>query len=206
MATTTFRYLAIAGFLGGFSSIAFGSWAIAMFERIFDISNQSAGARYGSAALLGGMGGVLLMGFLCDRLSKKDARAPYILSAFGLLGFTLITMGMCFVEDVRLATALVYPASILGGGWVVALYAALQDLFPSRLRATATSIFAFGLTFAGLVLGVMVVGWANDFFSAKYGAEAIRYSMALTLLSGIPASFYIFRAGKTAEIDRQTLA
>jgi len=162
MATTTFRYLAIAGFLGGFSSIAFGSWAIAMFERIFDISNQSAGARYGSAALLGGMGGVLLMGFLCDRLSKKDARAPYILSAFGLLGFTLITMGMCFVEDVRLATALVYPASILGGGWVVALYAALQDLFPSRLRATATSIFAFGLTFAGLVLGVMVVGWANE--------------------------------------------
>lgn len=206
MAVPTFRYLTIAGALGGFSSIAFGSWAVAMFERIFDISNQSAGARYGTAALLAGMGGVLLMGFLCDRLSKKYARAPYMLSAFGLLGFTLITIGMCFSKDVGLATALVYPSSILGGGWVVAIYAALQDLLPAKLRATATSIFAFGLTFAGLVLGVMVVGWANDFFSANYGDDAIRYSMALTLLGGIPASFYIYRAGKTADDDRENLA
>ena len=206
MAVKTFRYLTIAGFLGGFSSIAFGSWAVAMFERIFDISNQSAGARYGTAALLAGMGGVLLMGFLCDRFSKKYARAPYVLSACGLLGFTLITIAMCFTQDVDLATALVYPSSILGGGWVVAIIAALQDLFPSKLRATATSIFSFGLTFAGLVLGVMVVGWANDYFSANYGVDAIRYSMALTLLGGIPAAFYIYRAGKTADMDRQFLA
>ncbi len=206
MAVRTFRYLTIAGFLGGFSSIAFGSWAIAMFERMFEISNQSAGARYGSAALLGGMGGVLLMGFLCDKLSKKYARAPYVLSACGLLGFTLLTMIMCFTKDLGTATALVYPSSILGGGWVVALYAALQDLCPAKLRATATSIFAFGLTFAGLVLGVMVVGWANDYFTAEYGNQAIRYSMALTLLGALPAAFYIYRAGKTADSDRVSLA
>ncbi|WP_371395289.1 spinster family MFS transporter [Fretibacter rubidus] len=206
MATPTFRYVTIAAVFGGFSSIAFGSWAIAMFERIFDISNQSAGARYGTAALLSGMCGVLLMGFLCDRLSKKSPRAPYILSSFGLLGFTLITIAMCFSNDVGLATALVYPSSLMGAGWVVAIYAALQDLLPAKLRATATSIFAFGLTFAGLVVGVMAVGWANDFFSAKYGTDAIRYSMALTLLTGLPASFYIFQAGKTADADRQSLA
>lgn len=206
MAVRTFKYLTIAGFLGGFSSIAFGSWAVAMFERIFDISNQSAGARYGTAALLAGMGGVLLMGILCDKFSKTYVRAPYILSAFGLLGFALITIGMCFSKEVGFATALVYPSSILGGGWVVALYAALQDLLPAKLRATGTSIFAFGLTFAGLVLGVMVVGWANDYFSAQYGADAIRYSMALTLLGAIPAAWFIFQAGKTADSDRQSLA
>lgn len=206
MGTPAFKYLTIAAFLGGFSTIAFGSWAIAMFERIFDISNQSAGARYGTAALLAGMVGVLLMGFLCDLFSKKTSRAPYILSASGLLGFTLITIGMCFSKDVALATALVYPASILGAGWVVAVQAALQDLLPAELRATATSIWAFALTFAGLVLGVLVVGWANDYFSAQYGADAIRYSMALTLLAGIPAAWYIYRAGNSADIDRQALA
>jgi len=206
MATPAFRYVTIAAFFGGFSTIAFGSWAIAMFERIFDISNQSAGALYGTAALLAGMVGVLLMGILCDQFSKKSARAPYMLSSFGLLGFTLIAIGMCFSKDVGLATALVYPASILGAGWVVAVQAALQDLLPAELRATATSIWAFALTFAGLVLGVLVVGWANDYFSAQYGADAIRYSMALTLLGGIPAAWYIYRAGKTADLDRQSLA
>lgn len=206
MGTPAFKYLVYAAFLGGFSTIAFGSWAIAMFERIFDISNQSAGARYGTGALLAGMLGVLMMGVLCDLLSKKNVRAPYILSASGLLGFTLIAIGMCFAGDVGLATALVYPASILGAGWVVAVQAALQDLLPAQLRATATSIWAFALTFAGLVLGVLVVGWANDFFSAQYGNDAIRYSMALTLLGGIPAAWYIYRAGKTADLDRQNLS
>jgi len=206
MATPAFKYLVIAAFLGGFSTIAFGSWAIAMFERIFDISNQSAGARYGTAALLAGVVGVLLMGFLCDLFSKKTVKAPYILSAFGLFGFTLIAIGMCFSKEVNLATALVYPASILGAGWVVAVQAALQDLLPAELRATATSIWAFALTFAGLVLGVLVVGWFNDYLSAQYGSDAIRYSMSLTLLGGIPAAWYIYRAGKTADLDRIALA
>jgi len=206
MATPAFKYLTIAAFFGGFSTIAFGSWAIAMFERIFDISNQSAGARYGTAALLAGMVGVLLMGFLCDQFSKKDARAPYLLSSFGLLGFTLVAIGMCFSKDVGLATALVYPASILGAGWVVAVQAALQDLLPAELRATATSIWAFALTFAGLVIGVLVVGWVNDYLNAEYGADAIRYSMALTLLGGIPAAWYIYLAGRTADQDRRSLA
>ena len=205
MATPTFKYLIIAASLGGFSTIAFGSWAVAMFERIFDISNQSAGARYGTAALLAGMVGVLLMGFLCDLFSKRNPRTPYILSASGLLAFTIITIGMCFVQDVGIATLLVYPASLLGAGWVVALYAGLQDLLPAEIRATGTSIFAFPLTFAGLVLGVLVVGLVNDYLNAQFGADAIRYSMALTLLAAIPASWCIFRAGKTADQDRQSL-
>jgi len=200
------NYLTMAAFLGGFSTIAFGTWAVAMFERIFDISNQSAGARYGGAALLAGMIGVLLMGYLCDRFSQKDIRAPYKLSALGLLGFTIIGIFMCFVEDVGTATLLVYPASLLGAGWVVAVQAALQDLLPAQLRATATSIWAFALTFAGLVLGVLVVGGINDFLSAKYGVDAIRYSMAMTLLAGIPASLYIFRAGGYADQDRRALS
>jgi len=206
MGTSTFKYLIIAASLGGFSTIAFGSWAVAMFERIFDISNQSAGARYGTAALLAGVIGVLLMGFLCDLLSNKNARAPYILSATGLFAFTIITIGMCFAEDVGFATLLVYPASLLGAGWVVALYAGLQDLLPAEIRATGTSIFAFPLTFAGLVLGVLVVGLVNDYLEAQYGADAIRYSMALTLTAAIPAAWCVFRAGKTADIDRQSLA
>ncbi len=206
MGTPAFKYLTIAAFFGGFSTIAFGSWAIAMFERIFDISNQSAGARYGTGALLAGMVGVLLMGFLCDLFSKKDVRAPYILSALGLFGFTVIAIGMCFSQNVEMASALVYPASILGAGWVVAVQAALQDLLPAQLRATGTSIWAFALTFAGLVLGVLVVGWVNDYLSAAYGADAIRYSMSLTLLGGIPAAWYIYRAGKTAELGQRALS
>jgi len=177
-ARRAFRYLTIAAFLGGFATIAFGHWAVSMFERIFTISNDAAGVAYGFPALVAGMIGVLLMGLLCDRASKRSPRGPYNLSAFGLLGFTIIAIIICFAKSVKLGSGLVYPASILGAGWVVAVQAALQDLLPAQLRATATSIWAFALTFAGLVLGVMVVGGANDYLNAAYGSDAVRYSMA----------------------------
>ena len=85
------------------------------------------------------------------------------------------------------------------------MQAALQDLLPAEMRATATAIWAFALTFAGLVIGVMTVGTLNDFLAAQYGNNAIRYSMALTLMVAIPASLLIFRAGKTADADRIAL-
>ena len=59
---------------------------------------------------------------------------------------------------------------------------------------------------SGQTFGVLVVGWVNDYLAAQYGVDAIRYSMALTLLGGIPAAWYIFRAGKFAERDRVSLA
>ena len=81
----TYRNLIWAAALGGFASISFGSWAVAMFERIFDIANTEANTRYGGTAMLSGIIGVLLMGWLCDLGSKKDNRTPYRLSSICLL-------------------------------------------------------------------------------------------------------------------------
>ena len=200
-----YRNLVWSAALGGFASIAFGSWAVAMFERIFDIANTEANTRYGGTAMLAGIIGVLAMGWLCDRGSKNNIQTPYRLSAAGLFAFAVISIGLCFSPQVGLATLLVIPASLLGAGWVVAVQAALQDLLPAEMRATATAIWAFALTFAGLVIGVMTVGTLNDFLAAQYGNNAIRYSMALTLIVAIPASLLIFRAGKTADADRIAL-
>jgi len=176
-----------------------------LFERIFQISNEEATARYFLTTVSASIIGVLVMGYLCDRGSKTDARAPYRYSAIGFLGFALIAIAICFIANVNLATILVFPAALLGAGWVVAIQAALQDLVPAEHRATATAIWAFALTFAGLVIGVLFVGAFNDYLWESYGALAIRYSMALTLGVAIPACWFIYQAGYTAEQDRHNL-
>ncbi len=202
----SFRNLTYAAILGGFASVSFGSWAIALFERIFEISNTDATKRYFMTTVAASIIGVLAMGYLCDRGSKKDPSAPYRYSSLGFLGFTLIAICICFVPDVNLATFLVFPAALLGAGWVVAVQAALQDLVPAELRATATAIWAFALTFAGLVVGVQFVGVLNDFLYKSYGSLAIRFSMALTMSVAIPACYVIYRGGTTADADRKILA
>jgi MFS family permease len=114
-------------------------------------------------------------------------------------------MAVCLTENIQIATLLAFPAGLLGGGWVVALQAALQDLLPGKIRATSSSIWAFALTFAGLVGGVQFAGFMIDMFANYPPDIAIRYALTITLLPCIPASFLIASAGYTIISDRETL-
>ncbi len=204
-ARRSFRFMTIGTALGGFASYGFGIWAPTLFARAFDLSLTEANARYGGPSFIAGITGALVLGILCDRLTTKDVRWPFRLSAIGLVGFFVSMIILCFVEDVNIATLLTLPAGLMAGGWVIAMQAALQDLLPAKARATGTALWGFALTFTGLALGVWFVGLANDFFTAKYADQAIRYALAVTLLTAIPAIFCILMAGKTVEQDREIL-
>ena len=93
----------------------------------------------------------------------------------------------------------------MAGGWVITIQSALPDFLPAKVRATGTAIWAFALTFSGLALGVLFVGFATDVLSEIYGPQAIRASMALTLLPAIPAIILLLLSGRTVQADRATL-
>lgn len=205
-ARRSFRFMTIGTALGGFASYGFGIWAPTLFARAFDLSLTEANARYGGPSFIAGITGALVLGILCDRLTAKDVRWPFRLSAFGLVGFFVSMIILCFVEDVNVATLLTLPAGLMAGGWVIAMQAALQDLLPAKARATGTALWGFALTFTGLALGVWFVGKLNDIFTTQYGVQAIRYALAITLLAAIPSMICILLAGRTVETDRVILA
>lgn len=205
-ALRTYRLMVFGTALGGFASYGFGYWAPTLFVRAFDLTPKIAGARYGGPSFIAGITGAIVLGVLCDRLTSKDSRWPFRLCAIGLIGFGLTMIILCFSDDVNIATALTLPAGLMAGGWVIAMQSALQDLLPSKMRATGSALWAFGLTFVGLAIGVQGVGIANDLFTARFGDQAIRYSMALTLLTTFPAALCILAAGKTMDTDRIKIA
>lgn len=205
-ARPSFRRLAIGTALGGFASYGFGYWAPTMFARAFSLTTEAANARYGFPAFVAGLTGAIVIGILCDRLSSKDARWPFRLAAIGLVGFFATMIVLCFTSSVNLATALTLPAGLLAGGWVIAMQAALQDLLPAKPRATGTAIWGFCLAFTGMVLGVWIVGVMNDVFQARFGEQAIRYSMAITLSATLPSALFLWLAGKNVDEDRKILA
>ena len=205
MKKRSFALLCMGTALGGLASYAFGFWAVAMFERLFELTTDEANTRYGFTAVLSGLTGAIAVGILCDKLSAKNPNWPFRLSAIGLIGFCISMLLMCFTEDVNFATLMVVPAGLLAGGWVIALQSALQDLLPASQRATGTAIWGFALTFTGMVIGVWSLGVLNDYFAVEYGEKAIRYSMSMALLIAIPAALIIMTAGRTVEKDRQEL-
>ena len=201
----SFRFMTIGTALGGYASYGFGIWAPTLFARAFDLSLADANKAYGGPSFIAGITGALVLGFVCDRLASKDARWPFRLSAIGLLGFFTTMFILCFVDKIGIAIALTFPAGLMAGGWVIAMQSALQDLLPSKSRATGTAIWGFALTFCGLVLGVQLVGVINDALSAQFGDQAIRYALAATLLAAIPAIICILMAGRTVQADRLKL-
>ncbi|NNC39046.1 MAG: MFS transporter [Hyphomonadaceae bacterium] len=204
-AQRSFRFMTLGTALGGFASYGFGIWAPTLFARAFDLSLTEANARYGGPSFLAGITGAIVLGILCDRLSSKDARWPFRLSAIGLVGFFVTMFILCFVNDILIATLLTFPAGLMAGGWVIAQQSALQDLLPAKARATGTAIWAFALTFTGLALGVWFAGAATDWLSPQYGDQSIRYAMAATLLFTIPAVIFLLMAGKSVAADREAL-
>lgn len=201
----SFRLMTFGTALGGFASYGFGYWAPTLFARAFDLTPTIAASRYGGPSFIAGITGAIILGVICDRLASRDARWPFRLCAIGLSGFCLTMLILCFTESVNFATLLTFPAGLLAGGWVIAMQSALQDLLPAKARATGTSIWAFALTFTGLALGVQFAGSATDWLSGQYGNDAIRYSLALTLLVNIPAILLILMAGRSVEADRKAL-
>ena len=202
----SFRFMTIGTALGGFASYGFGIWAPTLFSRGFELSLTEANARYGGPSFIAGITGALIIGVLCDRLTSKDDRWPFWLSAIGLIGFFISMTILCFVDNVNLATILTLPAGLMAGGWVIAMQAALQDLLPAQARATGTALWAFALTFTGLALGVQFVGVLNELLTSHFGDQAIRYAMAVTLLAALPSVWFILIAGKTFEVDREYLS
>lgn len=201
----SFRLMTLGTAFGGFSSYGFGIWAPTLFARAFDLSLAEANSRYGLPSFASGITGALLLGIVCDRLASKDAAWPFRLASIGLAGFFASMFALCFVNDVNIATALCFPAGLMAGGWVIAMQSALQDLLPSKARASGSAIWGFALAFSGLALGVLFVGSITDILSVNYGENAIRISMAITLLPVIPSVILLFLAGRTVQADRAAL-
>lgn len=202
----SYRKLAIGAALGGFGGYTFGFWGPTLFARAFELNLTEANARFGFAFGLFGLAGVLLLGWLSDRLAPRDARWPARLSAIGVAGSALCMIGACYAPNANIATLFAVPAGILGGGWMVALQSSLQDLMPGTTRSTGTSILAFGLTFGGLVFGVQAAGVLTDLFSGAFGDQAVRHALAVILLACLPAGWLILSAADTLTQDAKDLA
>ena len=73
------------------------------------------------------------------------------------------------------------PSGLLGGGWAPAVYAAVQQLAPARMRAVGASIIVLFITLLGQGAGPFAIGLLNDAFESRFGVNAIRASMTLLL-------------------------
>ncbi len=152
-------------------------------ERVFGFAPKEIGTLFFAAGLLS-MIGYYLAGWLCDRMTVRDAswalRLPVIFLTFNL------TIALVYYQapnsSVVVALALTVP--LLPGVLPIVL-ATVQNLSPATMRARAAAILLTVSTLVGLGCGAPLAGAISDALTPTYGHTAIRWSLMSIVITGV---------------------
>jgi MFS family permease len=151
----------------GYGMVAFigyaaGYWSAPYAERAFGISKALIGWTVGAPGALAGFLGVIMGGFLADRLQARHANGRVMVVLLGLLA-TAVPLYATYRADtfasfaVRNFITVMCYSSALGGA-----AAASQALVLPRMRGTATATFFIATTLVGLSLGPFMAGYVSS--------------------------------------------
>ncbi len=168
----------------GFPSISFvtygvGFWSPPFMQRVHGESIADAGLYLGLGAAVGGFLGIVLGGFLADRLKVRYANARLYIG----LGIPILALpfafGFLYTDSVVVAYVCSFVFSILSPAWIGSGTSTTNDLVMPRMRAVASAYYVLMNTFLGLALGPYLMGQISDAYIAggTDAGEALRSAM-----------------------------
>ncbi|PVX27976.1 spinster family MFS transporter [Sphingomonas pokkalii] len=189
-AKPSFWLLAFGAAAGSMCGYGVAFWLPSLILRSFQLNLAQVGQFFGGLALTGGVAGILLGGWLGDRLGGRDrkwyALAPAICY---VLGLPLFVVGV-LAQSWQAAFLLFVVPQALVYVWLGPVLTAVQHLVPPQMRATASASFLLINNLIGLGLGSWVIGLLSKQLTPAYGAaDGLRYAIAaglgLYLVAGI---------------------
>jgi MFS family permease len=75
--------------------------------------------------------------------------------------------------------------SVLGSFFTAPFMSTIQGVAPLRMRAFAAAISTLISTLVGLAAGPLLVGVLADSFGARFGADALRYSLLVPTVAPV---------------------
>jgi predicted MFS family arabinose efflux permease len=135
--------------------------------------------------------GILLGGYLTDRLSRVDARWRLWLPALACFLVTPSAVLFLFGESRWVWMAGLGFDSLLLLTHVAPVYALAMEVAGPKRRALALSVLMLASMLVGSGMGPLLVGYLNDHMKGL-GPEAIRYSlMVAAIFPGVSAAMLI---------------
>ena len=130
----------LGGGLMSFTTYSFMFWSAPFLLRSHGVSASEAGFYLMIASVLGGGGGVILGGWLSDRLKQRAAAGRLQLVVVSLLLVIPTALGFLFAPSAPLAYALAVAFNVASTLWVGSANAAITELVLPRMRAISTAV------------------------------------------------------------------
>lgn len=190
------RFAEVAALLAGkpsFWLLAFGAamssmvgyglafWLPSLLQRSFALDLVQVSHFIGGLLILGGVAGMLLGGWLGDRLGSRDrAYLAYLPAGAFVIGVPLFAAGI-YSSDARLAFLLFLVPQAMAYVWLGPVLSAVQLLVVPAHRSTASALFLLINNLIGLGGGIYALGALSQALAPTYGQDALRYSMLYSL-------------------------
>jgi predicted MFS family arabinose efflux permease len=193
----TLWWIILSGLLFNFNAYAINVFQTPFLQRFHAMSLQEASMVSGFSLGLAGAFGLLLGGWLGDRLRTVLPTARVLLPAIALLIAT-----PCVVIALQQPKGSVVAFMLLMGSstalsyvYYSTVYSAIQDVVPPNLRGTAVSLYFFAMYVLGASFGATIMGALSDYFAHQAMAAAGASEMADAFrASGLHNAMYVIPA------------
>ena len=164
-------------------------WVPSFLVRSYGLSLLDASLFYGAVLLIGGIAGLWVGGWLGDKLGY--GRKAWYAGVPALAFIATLPFYVLAILSPNLVTGFVLflVPTALGLAWLGPVTSAIQHLVRPDMRASASAVFLFIINLVGIGVGTYAIGALSDALTARFGDDALRYS----ILAG--TSFYIAAAG-----------
>lgn len=173
------------------------SWAAVIMIRTFDASTSQVGLLLGLVILFGSPPGMLVGGFLSDKLAYRDARWMARIPAITIFLALPFYLSAMFVSNIYVMAVLIGIGAFFIGFSFAPSMGIIQTVVKPDERALASAIFFLTSSLVGLGVGPIVSGWLSDALNPTYGQSSINIAVAITQFLYIPsAAFFYWTAFK----------
>ena len=181
-----------------------GIWIPSFFIRVHGMSIGEVSTWLAFIYGGGGAVGTMLGGFLSDRLVMKTGDKRWYMWVCTIATVCILPfVTFVYLWHNPIHALLVHIGSnICMHMFLGPAYGTVQSLAGVRRRAMASAINLLVLNLVALGLGPLIVGMASDFFTARFGNEALRYSILLVVIIAFSwAAIHFYLASRTLRDD-----
>ncbi len=182
-------------------------WLPALFMRKFELGQADVGLIVGLIISGGGIPGLILGGYVGDKMGSVDMRWRALIPMISLLAATpLLLFGM-------LANSVILASILFGCG--VFLYkihwgphlALVQEVVAPELRAQAAAYAMFFANMLGLGVGPVIIGLMSDLARPQYGEDSLTVALMVALSAFVLGAIAYWRAIEplTARVAKKPL-
>ncbi len=173
-----------------------GAWLPSFFIRVHGMTAGEIGAWLALSVGLGGAIGSISGGWLSDRLRQRYARPEIPILAISTALTCPLLLLTVLSPELPLALTGLFLLNLFAFVWIGPTSATIQRVVPIRSRALAVGIQLSVANIISLTFGPPGIGYISDLLRPEYGAESIRYALAIGSFAAFGGTAYYLSAGR----------